>query len=204
VTAAVADQAAEQLAVRTCVRCGRTGQRQFAATASGEWLCTRVDACERRRSLRDQPAAEPAAVEQPASNMDVAASHVDASLEEGGEPDGDALTLALIPIALDLVTAVHALDRAAVAALLDQAALLSSDPLTGARHLAIIAAGMCSEDHAAPASLGWTVNPAAYHQLRSGTDALTASLRAGRTPREDTCPTFGSTTSSTPESSGAE
>lgn len=95
--------------------------------------------------------------------------------------DGDELIAALIPVADRLVTAVHADDQAAVGQLLDEAGQLAGDHLLGAWHLAVVAAGMCSEDHTPDAALGWTRNRAAYQSLRSTADALTASLRAGRT-----------------------
>lgn len=94
---------------------------------------------------------------------------------------GDALTAALIPVADRLVSAVHAMDADLVAQALADAADLAGDYMAGARHLAIIAAGMCSEDHTPDAALGWTHDPAAYRHFRSRADALTASLRAGRT-----------------------
>jgi hypothetical protein len=97
---------------------------------------------------------------------------------------GDALVTALIPAAQALIDAVHALDADAVNAALGTAMWEATGPLAGLRHLAVLLAAMCSEDHAAPAALGWTVNPAEYHRLRSSADALTASLRAGRTTTE--------------------
>jgi hypothetical protein len=92
----------------------------------------------------------------------------------------DELTTALIPVADRLVSAVHALDADAVAQARDDAAALAGDELLALRHLAVILAGMCSEDHNPDAALGWTHDPAAYQQFRSRADALTASLRAGR------------------------
>jgi hypothetical protein len=97
---------------------------------------------------------------------------------------GDALTEALVPLAVDLVHAVHADNRDVVGDVFGHAAALAGDPLTAARHLAVLAAGMCSEDHGPTAALGWTLNPAEYRRLRHTTDALSASLRAGRTAHE--------------------
>lgn len=97
------------------------------------------------------------------------------------DTQGDALTAALIPVADRLISAVHALDADLVAqAIADAAELADGDELLAARHLAVIAAGMCSEDHTPDAALGWTHDPAAYRHFRSRADALTASLRAGR------------------------
>lgn len=101
-----------------------------------------------------------------------------------GQLQGDDLVTALIPLAERLISAVHAVDPEAVAAVLDDATELAGDFLAANQHLVVLLAGMCSEDHAANAALGWTVNPAEYHRLRSSHDALTASLRAGRTTTE--------------------
>lgn len=98
-----------------------------------------------------------------------------------GALTGDALMEALVPLAADLVTAVHATNRAVIADILEHARVLAGDPLTAAQHLAVLAAGMASEDHAPAAALGWNRNRALYRQLRATTDALTASLRAGST-----------------------
>src|ERR1700761_7268109 len=93
---------------------------------------------------------------------------------------GDELMDALVPTVARLVGAVHDLDRGAVAAAFAEAGRLAGDPLAAAWHLAVLAAGMVSEDPSPSAALGWTRNPELYHQLKSGTtDALTASLRAG-------------------------
>lgn len=97
---------------------------------------------------------------------------------------GDELTTALIPVADRLISAVHAVDPEAVAQALDEAATLAGNELGAARHLTVLLAAWCSEDHAAAAALGWTLNPAEYQRLRSSADALTASLRAGRTTAE--------------------
>jgi hypothetical protein len=103
---------------------------------------------------------------------------------------GDELTTALIPVADRLISAVHAVDPTRVAQALADAATLAGPDADYAQHwavlqgLALLLAAWCSEDHAAPAALGWTVNPAEYHRLRSSADALTASLRAGRTTTE--------------------
>lgn len=96
-------------------------------------------------------------------------------------PIGDDLIAALVPVALDLVTAVHNDDIAAVDQVSAAATDLAGDPYAAAWALAILCAGMCSEDHAPVASLGWTLNRDEYHRLKPGMDALTASLRAGRT-----------------------
>lgn len=98
---------------------------------------------------------------------------------------GDDLTTALIPLAERLISAVHAVDANEVSALLAEATQLAGDQLGAARALAVLLAAWCSEDHSAAAALGWTVNPAEYQQLRSNHDALTASLRAGRTTTEE-------------------
>lgn len=104
---------------------------------------------------------------------------------------GDELVEALVPLAGNLVTAVHAMNAAVVSDILNHAAALAdNDHLTGAHHLAILCAAMASEDHAAPAALGWTRDPQRYQHLRKTTDALTASLRAGITPA-DTSTTEG-------------
>jgi hypothetical protein len=95
---------------------------------------------------------------------------------------GDELTAALIPLALDLITAIHDLNPAVVADILEHAAALTGDHLTAVRHLAVLCAGMGSEDHAAVASLGWTRDPAGYRIRRLTEDALTASLHAGQSP----------------------
>lgn len=92
-------------------------------------------------------------------------------------PHGDDLADALIPVVDRLVVA---LDSAAVASAFVDAGQLVGNELAGAYWLAVLAAGMCSEDHTPDAALGWTVDPAAYQQLRTRADALTASLRAGR------------------------
>jgi hypothetical protein len=94
---------------------------------------------------------------------------------------GDEVVTALILVPDQLISAVHQLDAAGVTAAFETAGQLALDELAGARHLAVVAAGMCSEDHTPPASLGWTLDPSAYRQFRSRADALTASLRAGRT-----------------------
>jgi hypothetical protein len=106
---------------------------------------------------------------------------------------GDELTTALIPVADRLISAVHAVDPDAVAACFTEAANLAGADTAGepwdvlVRHLDVVRtlagllAAWCSEDHAAPAALGWTLDPTAYLQFRSRADALTASLRAGRT-----------------------
>lgn len=94
---------------------------------------------------------------------------------------GDEVTEALIPAALDLVTAVHTLDDQAVAAAFDAAAVICGDQLAAAQHLAVIAAGMCSETAEQMQMLGWTLNPDRYRQLTDdGVDSVTASLRAAR------------------------
>jgi hypothetical protein len=93
---------------------------------------------------------------------------------------GDALTAALIPLAEDLVAAVHALKSTVVADILDHAAALAGDHLAGARSLAVLCAGMASEDHGVTASLGWTLDPAGYQRRRGREAALLASLHAGR------------------------
>lgn len=98
---------------------------------------------------------------------------------------GDDLTAALLPVASDLVTAVHDHNRADVADALTAAERLAGDPLAAARHLAVLCAGMCSEDHAQVASLGWTLNPVEYRRLKTNADCLTASLRAGRTEQKE-------------------
>jgi hypothetical protein len=97
---------------------------------------------------------------------------------------GDELTAALIPLALDLITAVHDLNPAVVADILEHAAALTGDHYTAAQHLAVLCAGMASEDHAAAASLGWTLDPAGYRIRRLTEDALAASLHAGRAAAE--------------------
>lgn len=107
------------------------------------------------------------------------------SLPAGGGLVGDDLMRALLPVANDLVTAVHEDDREAVAVALDAAERLACDPVTAARHLAVLCAGMCSEDHAQAASLGWTLNPREYRRLKANVDCLTASLRAGRATNND-------------------
>jgi hypothetical protein len=96
-------------------------------------------------------------------------------------PVGDDLIAALIPVSLDFVTAVHDDNATIVNAAFAAAEQAAGDDLTAARALAILCAGMCSEDHAPVASLGWTLNRDEYHRLKPGMDALTASLRAGRT-----------------------
>jgi hypothetical protein len=94
---------------------------------------------------------------------------------------GDELTTALIPVADRLISAVHAVDADEVSTSLAEATQLAGNRLAAAQALTVLLAAWCSEDHAAGAALGWTVNPAEYHRLRSSADALTASLRAGRT-----------------------
>lgn len=94
--------------------------------------------------------------------------------------EGDHRTETLLPLVRDLITAVHAFNRQVVADIFEHATALTGDPLAAARHLAVIAAGMCSEDHAPTAALGWTLNPAGYRRYRSSRDALSASLQAGR------------------------
>lgn len=91
----------------------------------------------------------------------------------------DELIGALIPLAEAGIKLVHAGNATAVADLFARAAHLAGDPLTGARAVAVIALGMCSEEHTPAATLGWTRDPARYRQLRANHDALTASLRAG-------------------------
>lgn len=93
---------------------------------------------------------------------------------------GDELTTALIPLAVDLVAAVHALNGDVVADILEHAAALAGDHLAAARLLAVLCAGMASEDHAAQASLGWTLDPAGYSSRREFETALAASLHAGQ------------------------
>lgn len=93
---------------------------------------------------------------------------------------GDDLTTALIPLAEDLVTAVHALNPSVVGDIIAHAAALAGDPLTAARLLAVLSAAMVSEDHAVSASLGWTLDPAGYQRRRGTEAALLASLHAGR------------------------
>lgn len=99
---------------------------------------------------------------------------------------GDALTAALIPVADRLVSAVHAMDATAVAQARDDAAALAGHELLALRHLVVVLAGMCSEDHNPDAALGWTHDPAAYRHFRSRVDALTASLRAGHIAERST------------------
>jgi hypothetical protein len=101
---------------------------------------------------------------------------------------GDELTTALIPVADRLISAVHAVDPEGVAAALGTAMWEATGPLTGLRHLAVVLAGMCSEDHTAAAALGWTLDPARYRELRTTCDALTASLRTARTADRETTP----------------
>lgn len=98
---------------------------------------------------------------------------------------GDALISALVPIASALIGAVHSLNADEISALFAEATQLAGDHLTAARALTVLLAAWCSEDHAPAAALGWTVNPAEYQRLRSSTDALTASLRAGRTTEKE-------------------
>lgn len=95
-----------------------------------------------------------------------------------GPLTGDALVTALIPAAQALIDAVHALDPDAVSAALGHAMWEAPGPLTGLRHLAIVLAAWCSEDHNETAALGWTLDPDHYRELRSTCDSLTASLRA--------------------------
>jgi HNH endonuclease len=92
---------------------------------------------------------------------------------------GDELMTALVPTLERLITAAHALDGDAVAAALAEAGRLAGSRVAGVTHLAVLAAGACSEDHNPAAALGWTLAPGAYQTLRHTTDALTASLRAG-------------------------
>lgn len=93
---------------------------------------------------------------------------------------GDELTTALIPVADRLIGAVHAIDPEAVAACLADAEEFAGGQLPAAQALTVLLAAWCSEDHSDKAALGWTLDPAAYQQLRCSTDALTASLRAGQ------------------------
>jgi hypothetical protein len=102
-------------------------------------------------------------------------------VQEASPPTGDVLTNALVPVASALIGAVHAMDPEAVAAALADAEELAGGQLAAAQALTVLLAAWCSEDHAPAAALGWTNNPTAYHQYRSTADALTASLRAGRT-----------------------
>lgn len=101
--------------------------------------------------LLDDPVVdEPPADAGPA--VDVVLDNADARLDE------DAVTRALVPVALDLITAVHSRDADAVHRAFDAAAVLRADPLAAARQLAIVAAGMCAEDIAAQVALGLTLD----------------------------------------------
>ena len=93
---------------------------------------------------------------------------------------GDELVEALVPLATDLVKAVHALNPDVVADVLGHAAALTGDPHVAASHLLVVLAGMVSEDHSPSATLGWTRAPGRYRALRATCDSLTASLRAGQ------------------------
>lgn len=96
----------------------------------------------------------------------------------------DELTAALIPLALDLVTAVHAMDATEVAGVLDHAATLAGDHITAARHLSVLLAAMVNEDMPAAIALGWTRDHHQYGRQRAlGVPSVVASLRAARTVR---------------------
>lgn len=95
--------------------------------------------------------------------------------------EGDELADALVPIADQLVAAVHQLDGPRVAGLFATAAEIAGDELLAARLLAVLGAGGRNEDVSSHAALGWTRDPAAYHRYRRTCDAMTASMRAGRT-----------------------
>lgn len=96
----------------------------------------------------------------------------------------DDLTDQLVPIATDLVTAVHAMDRTAVAAAFTAANHTTGD--VGVRHLALVLAAMCIEDQPAEHTLAWTHDPDRYHELRAdGVPALLASLRCARSARTE-------------------
>jgi hypothetical protein len=122
--------------------------------------------------IAERKPAEPA---EPAEPVD------DLPLVQPAEPDDedaadeDAITRALVPVVLNLIGAVHARDATAVAAAFEQAGVLRDDPLAAARHLAVVAAEMCSEHLAAQVALGWALDT--NQDNRSSTDAL----RAGRT-----------------------
>lgn len=93
---------------------------------------------------------------------------------------GDELMQALLPTVADLIAAVHDRDSTAVGNVFAEAERLAGGPLPATRYLAVLAAGMASEDHSVSAALGWTLDPDEYYRLRSITDALSASLRAGQ------------------------
>lgn len=94
---------------------------------------------------------------------------------------GDELTAGLLPVAADLIVAVHDLDQHAVAEAFASAERLAVDPIVAARHLAIVLAAMVAEDNTTHAALGWTLDPIRYGALRdAGTPSLEASRLCGR------------------------
>lgn len=96
----------------------------------------------------------------------------------------DELTDQLVPIAADLIAAVHAMDRTGVADAFTAANRATGD--VGVRHLAVVLAAMCIEDQPAEHTLAWTNNPDRYHELRDdGVPALLASLRCARSARTE-------------------
>lgn len=95
----------------------------------------------------------------------------------------DELIGALIPLAEELVTAVHALDAGRIESLFTRAAELSNgDWWMATRLLAVLCAAACLEDQPIDSTLSWTLDPEQYAQLcHDGVPALVASIRAGRT-----------------------
>jgi hypothetical protein len=79
----------------------------------------------------------------------------------------DRTTEQLIPLAGQLVRAVHTNSPLGVRAALHDAAEFVGDPLTAAHLLITLLAAMCPDDAPAEELLGWRINPTEYHRLRS-------------------------------------
>jgi hypothetical protein len=96
-------------------------------------------------------------------------------------PTGDPRLDKLLPLADRLVQAAHRGDQLGTGTAFADAELLYGDPLTAARALAVLLAGMCPDDSDADDLLSWRLNPTEYHRLRShGVAAAEARTLAAR------------------------
>jgi hypothetical protein len=93
----------------------------------------------------------------------------------------DRKTEHLIPLAGQLVRAVHADSTLGVRAALHDAAEFIGDPLAAAHLLIALLAAMCPDDTPPEDLLAWRLNPTEYHRLRSlGVPAREAAELAAR------------------------
>lgn len=79
----------------------------------------------------------------------------------------DRKTEQLLPLAGQIVHAVHRNSSLGVRAALHDAAQITGDPLTAAQLLVTVLAAMCPDDATPEQLLAWRTNETEYHRLRS-------------------------------------